>query len=338
MISSYYFKFTRDYSKKPLHYDKLQGNINYNCSYLKLVDYTDSDSDISYSSDIDLDSDSDVLNQSNSRNQQNFEKNTSTENIKEENQLIKNLKNINSNNNNNNKIIPQSITTCTDTENMNKSFFIRIKQQQDGDEYGLYVWRCSQLLSCYIYSEYQKNEKKWEDKIILEVSSGVSLPSLLLSKLGAQTIITDVCGKNQIQKNIENSIRLNVDIPEKYKPTLLQLTWGSFVGADFQEILKYQPLNYLIISDCFYNNTKDYDSIFSTLYFFLMNNNNLEILITYQSRSLEKSLLVYFKKWNLIPTLIQFNNIVNPWVENSSNDENLISTDDNLIIFKLTLK
>jgi len=214
-------------------------------------------------------------------------------------------------NNNNNTII--NLVGCSDQEDESEDYnFIKdeeennnpkddslvivISQFSDSNDYALYIWDCSIVLSFFIWC--QDYNEFWLNKVTLELGSGVSLPSILLSKLHKLNhnnnnnnsnfkitdfvIITDRNDESfsQIKNNIINSCYLN-DLNETNDlPLILPFSYGDNNLND-NEVIK---IDYLLVSDCFYDNTIDYDDIFSTFYYFFQLNNNLKIFITYQIR------------------------------------------------------
>jgi len=235
-------------------------------------------------------------------------------------------------NNNNNTII--NLVGCSDQEDESEDYnFIKdeeennnpkddslvivISQFSDSNDYALYIWDCSIVLSFFIWC--QDYNEFWLNKVTLELGSGVSLPSILLSKLHKLNhnnnnnnsnfkitdfvIITDRNDESfsQIKNNIINSCYLN-DLNETNDlPLILPFSYGDNNLND-NEVIK---IDYLLVSDCFYDNTIDYDDISSTFYYFFQLNNNLKIFITYQIRCTEKSISSYLIKWGIKATLIE---------------------------------
>ncbi|KAF2074606.1 hypothetical protein CYY_004076 [Polysphondylium violaceum] len=185
---------------------------------------------------------------------------------------------------------------------------IVISQNEDSNDYAHYIWDCSIVLSFFIWSKDYK--EFWSNKVSLEIGSGVSLPSILLTKLhllnntsnspiSKLVIITDRNDNSftEIKNNIITSCNLN-EIHDL--PLILPFSYGDN-NLNNDEIVN---VDYLFVSDCFYDNTIDYDNIFSTFYYFFQKNNKLKIYLTYQLRCVEKSISSYLNKWGIKASLI----------------------------------
>ncbi|EAL63920.1 hypothetical protein DDB_G0287111 [Dictyostelium discoideum AX4] len=206
---------------------------------------------------------------------------------------------------------------CNDDIFVNNEIIINVSEKSSKD-YGLFIWDGSLVLSWYLFTLTKNNPQFWNGKNVLELNAGVALPSILLSKLGVnKIIITDrIDGFIEIQNNIIDNLNLNGfninnnnNINDN-KIFIEPLSWGNF--EKFSNQLTSSSIDYLITSDCFYDNTKNYDDIFATWYYFLLKNDKLVILLTYQVRCNEKTIFNYLKKWKLKSEILSIKDISIP--------------------------
>eukprot|EP01095_Lingulamoeba_sp_RSL-Kostka_P000501 TRINITY_DN1079_c0_g1_i1.p1 TRINITY_DN1079_c0_g1~~TRINITY_DN1079_c0_g1_i1.p1 ORF type:complete len:180 (+),score=39.77 TRINITY_DN1079_c0_g1_i1:399-938(+) len=138
----------------------------------------------------------------------------------------------------------------------------------------------------------------------------------------------DISEKNddEIISPLENCveiIKLN-NVEENCK--VLGLRWGEFS----QDVIEIKKLDYVIASDCFYDNTKSFEDIIATISYFIDINPDLMFIFTYQSRSSYRSISQYFDNWNLKSFQIPLNSFYN--TESSSSDDDNTLTELLIVI------
>ncbi|GAM25194.1 hypothetical protein SAMD00019534_083690 [Acytostelium subglobosum LB1] len=179
-----------------------------------------------------------------------------------------------------------------------------LPESNQGSDFATLIWDSSIVLSWYLINVlFCSNNKKNIPLMTttLELGAGTALPSLVACSLGADTIITDRLGSdsNGIFENVRNIIRHNQNngsLINKLSPRFIELSYGMFSSQAFE----LPSVDYLFASDLFYNNTRDYDDIFSTFAFFANKNKNINILFCYQVRSVEKTISYLMSKWNFV--------------------------------------
>jgi len=169
------------------------------------------------------------------------------------------------------------------------------------DDYGLFIWPSAKILAEYIWD----NRKKWSGKKVIELGAGTSLPGIVCAACEAHVVLTDKKNGERVLKNIMSSVATNNPIhftkkdgeiePLFLKVDVLGFSWGVF---DYP-ILSLPEFDYIIGSDLFYDNSKDYEDIISSVVYFMKCNPNAIFLTTYQNRNANKSFFILFEKWNL---------------------------------------
>lgn len=151
------------------------------------------------------------------------------------------------------------------------------------------LWDCSIYLSEYLFDLNITKSK------VLELGCGTALPSILLSKLGNEIIVTDL---KEYQKIIEKEMEYNLVKNYKFIPHI----WGVF---DSEFLYGIESLDLVIASDVFYD--KIYiDDLFSTITY-LLNEFNCKMIFSHYER-IEKNYENYLNKWNLDLKLLSSKN------------------------------
>ncbi|KAN0006686.1 hypothetical protein ACTFIU_003402 [Dictyostelium citrinum] len=190
--------------------------------------------------------------------------------------------------------------------------------EKSSKDYGLFMWDGSLVLSWYLFTLTNNNPQYWNEKNVLELNAGVALPSILLLKLGVKKIIiTDrIDGFIDIKNNIIENLNLNHlnynnnnnndnNNDHGHNVYIEPLSWGKF--EKFSNHLTSSSIDYIITSDCFYDNTKNYDDIFATN---------------------EKTITNYLKKWKLKSEILSTKDISIP----------NYNIDSEIILVKITKK
>lgn len=150
--------------------------------------------------------------------------------------------------------------------------------------YGLYVWPCATVLTDFLVSQRSFLSTR---PTLLELGSGVGLPGIVASKLGAKVIFSDkfdgtleLCRQNCLANHL-------VDFE------VIQLPWGE---PELPEL----PINidWLIGADCFYDPSV-FEDLLYTVSRLLALNPKAVFYFTYQLRSANWSIKHLLDKWRL---------------------------------------
>ncbi|KAI9139443.1 hypothetical protein BKA69DRAFT_1126525 [Paraphysoderma sedebokerense] len=134
-------------------------------------------------------------------------------------------------------------------------------QQILDPSYGSYIWPSSYVLAQYIW----RYRDKFVGKVVVELGSGTSLPSLLLSRLNPKLIVaTDLMDPPHILENIFSSFKLNHGgvIPDN--ALIWGINWKEFFcpsreNCGTMELMKKMKdlnsdgVDYIIGADVLYN-------------------------------------------------------------------------------------
>nr|XP_054763757.1 histone-arginine methyltransferase METTL23-like [Lytechinus pictus] len=137
--------------------------------------------------------------------------------------------------------------------------------------YGMYVWPCAPVLAQYVF-----NNREWiQDKQVLELGAGTSLPGIMAAKCGAKVTLSDDCRQPRSIENSRRSCLANhlEDI------NVIGLTWGR-VSPDMATL---PVVDVVLASDCFYD-SKDFEDVLVTFRYFIDKNPECQCWVTYQER------------------------------------------------------
>src|SRR5438477_73018 len=127
-----------------------------------------------------------------------------------------------------------------DTYKVNDGSFI-LFQIYEGD-YALFTWPSAPVLAQYIFY----NREVFEDKTVLEISSGTSLPGMTAALMGAKKVVlTD--RDSSVEKLVEQNLRTN-GLSEAV--TFSTLTWGSFDVKSSRLVSMDFKFDFILASDC----------------------------------------------------------------------------------------
>ncbi|XP_062875006.1 methyltransferase-like protein 23 isoform X2 [Trichomycterus rosablanca] len=150
----------------------------------------------------------------------------------------------------------------------------------------MYVWPAAVVLAQYVWTA----QETLQNKSILELGAGASLPGIVAAKCGAHVILSDSAELPQCLKNSKRSCELNhlPDVP------VLPLTWGE-ISPELTALL---PVDIILGSDVFYE-PEDFEDVLVTVSFLLRRNPSGQFWTTYQERSTDWSIEALLHKWNL---------------------------------------
>ncbi|GAU87479.1 hypothetical protein RvY_00314 [Ramazzottius varieornatus] len=165
-----------------------------------------------------------------------------------------------------------------------ESVEVVVSEEIDVD-YSCYTWPSSAVMAQYIWF----HQENFIGRTVLEVSSGTSVPGILAAKLGASVILSEYAmNPSAIQRckfqaeNNEVSVR----------------TIGVIWGQVTHELAQLQDLDFILLSDVFYEPSHFEDVVF-TIRFLLERHPNAVCLSAYQIRDEKWSLHFLLNKWNM---------------------------------------
>ena len=153
--------------------------------------------------------------------------------------------------------------------------------------YGMYVWPSAPVLAQYVWF----HKAVVQNKSILELGAGTSLPGIVAAVIGGHVILSDAsnlgnCLDNCYQSCLANNVQNEVKV--------IGLTWGQFDPG----LITLCPIDIILGSDCFYD-SKDFEDILMTVSFLMDRNPKCEFWTTYQDRSSDRTIEQLLNKWNL---------------------------------------
>ena len=155
-----------------------------------------------------------------------------------------------------------------------------------GEQYGLFSWSCAPLLSQFILHQ----QTTIRNKHILEIGCGTALPGITAAKLGARITLSDGHDFVNCRENCLAGVRANgVEV------SWVHLTWGRVT----KEIVDLPPIDFIIASDCFYDE-KDFEDIMFTLAFLFDKNPTAIFWTSYQLRDCDYSIERLLTKWGMV--------------------------------------
>ncbi|XP_007237383.1 methyltransferase-like protein 23 [Astyanax mexicanus] len=153
-------------------------------------------------------------------------------------------------------------------------------------QYGMYVWPCAVVLAQYVWTA----REKLQNKAVLELGAGVSLPGVVAAKCGARVILSDSAELPLCLNNCKRSCKVNnlAGVP------VVGLTWGQVTS----ELLSLPQVDVILGSDVFYE-PEDFEDVLLSVSVLLKRNPGGQFWTTYQERSTDWSIETLLHKWNL---------------------------------------
>ncbi|XP_076837635.1 histone-arginine methyltransferase METTL23 [Brachyhypopomus gauderio] len=153
-------------------------------------------------------------------------------------------------------------------------------------QYGMYVWPCAVVLAQYVWT----TREKLQNKTVLELGAGVSLPGIVAAKCGSQVILSDSAELPLCLSNCKRSCEVNdlLGVP------VVGLTWGEVSP----ELMSLPALDVILGSDVFYE-PEDFEDVLVTVSFLLKRNSSCQFWTTYQERSTDWTIETLLHKWSL---------------------------------------
>lgn len=153
-------------------------------------------------------------------------------------------------------------------------------------QYGMYVWPCAVVLAQYVWH----HKGALQQKSVLEIGAGVSLPGVVAGRCGARVILSDSAELPACLENCRRSCEVN----GLWDVSVVGLTWGQ-VSPD---LLILPALDIILGSDVFYE-PEDFEDVLVTVFFLLRRNPQAQFWTTYQERSADWSIEALLHKWSL---------------------------------------
>jgi len=185
--------------------------------------------------------------------------------------------------------------------------------------YGMYTWPCAPVLAWYLWS----HRTDLVDKNVLELGAGTSLPGIVAAKCGAHVTLSDCSRFTKCLDNSHISATAN-GVGEKVK--VIGITWGTFEP----QLLKLEPVDLIISSDCFYDPVV-FEPILVTVSYLLEKNPLASFVCSYKERSSDWSLEPWLSKWKLSCRVIEAANIFS----NSDVDVAELTQDHSIQLFEI---
>lgn len=181
-----------------------------------------------------------------------------------------------------------------------KELKVHIKEVYE-TQYSNYVWPSALVLCDFIC----KNHEQFQSKTVIELGSGTGICAIVAAKIGAKCYLTDKVGYQELSKE-------NLHLNRIEDAEVFPLEWGSMIDS-------FPKIDYIIGSDCFYDET-DFENLLFTVSLLLDNSidpKEAKFFTTYQLRSSTYSIECLARKWNLKCSLIPFShtNVNNQVIE-----------------------
>lgn len=152
------------------------------------------------------------------------------------------------------------------------------------EDYGLFVWPCSVVLSEYVW----QHKHRFSGATVVELGAGTSLPGLVAAKLGARVTLTDDSTRLEVLDNMRRVCDLN-----NLECNVLGLTWGVWDSS----IFSLQP-TIILGADVLYDSNA-FDDLFATVTFLLRNSPGSVFVTSYHNRSGHHLIEFLMGKWGL---------------------------------------
>ena len=136
---------------------------------------------------------------------------------------------------------------------------------------------------------------RFKDKSVIELGSGTGIVGILAAKVGAQVVLTDSDKYPECLELCHQNVEIN-GVKHNIK-AIKSLNWGQFD----EEVIEMPPFDYILSSDCFYDQ-KDFEDILSSVSFLIDKHPKKETIFytTYQERNSNWSIDCLLRQWGLI--------------------------------------
>ncbi|KAF3336141.1 methyltransferase-like protein 23 isoform X2 [Carex littledalei] len=105
-----------------------------------------------------------------------------------------------------------------DSSQLDHHFSVDIIENVE-EEYGMFVWPCSIVLSEYVWQQ----RFRFQGISVLELGAGTSLPGIVAAKVGSDVILTDKSDNSEILSNMRSICDQN-----EVNCQILGLNWGEW--------------------------------------------------------------------------------------------------------------
>ncbi|XP_050070967.1 histone-arginine methyltransferase METTL23 [Anopheles maculipalpis] len=167
--------------------------------------------------------------------------------------------------------------------------------------YSFYTWPSAPVLAWFLW----ERRHSLINKRVLEIGAGTALPGLLAAKCGAHVTLSDCSTLPKTLEHIQRCCLLNNLVPGPGKDIeVIGLTWGLFLD----QVLQLGPLDLILGSDVFYDPSV-FEDILVTVSFILEANPGAKFICTYQERSADWCIENLLKKWDLVCSVINLDNL-----------------------------
>ncbi|OVA03812.1 Nicotinamide N-methyltransferase-like [Macleaya cordata] len=153
------------------------------------------------------------------------------------------------------------------------------------EEYGMFVWPCSVVLAEYVWQQ----RSRFSGKSVLELGAGTSLPGLVAAKVGSDVTLSDDSSRLEV---VLDNMRRVCDL-NKLNCKIIGLTWGEWEAPIFNLHPKI-----VLGADVLYD-SKDFDSLFTTVTFLLQKSPGSVFITSYHNRSGHHLIEYLMVKWSL---------------------------------------
>ncbi|KAK9767045.1 hypothetical protein K7432_003439 [Basidiobolus ranarum] len=142
-------------------------------------------------------------------------------------------------------------------------FTLSFEQDPHSPHLGGYAWGSSFILSCYLECLFRRggkgvNKKKnlnVAGKNCLELGAGIGVPGIVLSKLEANVIMTDI---PELVPRLQRNVALN-----QANVTTMPLVWGEEYQKEIERIKREFPLDFIFAADCIYSEASATDLVYT---------------------------------------------------------------------------
>ncbi|GAB6023472.1 Methyltransferase-like protein 23 [Chamberlinius hualienensis] len=172
----------------------------------------------------------------------------------------------------------------TSTSESHEMLTVNIPECVD-PHYSMYTWPSAVVVGQYVW--FHKN--RFQGKAVVELGAGTALCGIVAALCGANVTLAD---NLMIAKCVENAKR-SCEANNLYLK-VVAVKWAHFNEA----LMSLTNLDYLILSDCFYD-PNDFEDIVVTISFLLSRNPGCRCIIGYQIRCASWSISDLLAKWKL---------------------------------------
>lgn len=163
----------------------------------------------------------------------------------------------------------------------------------------IFTWPCAYILAAFI----SINKHFILDKTVIELGAGTGLPSLIAFKCGAKRVILT---ERVDSPTASHLLQMTIDINNaSSKCDVREFSWttSSYVTLPVPDVI--------LGSDIFYS-SEDFDGIFSTIAGMFKCNPNAIFIVTYQVRSIHRTIIPYLDLYHLTVETIPLETFMHP--------------------------